>query len=115
MSSKRKNQEKRLDILWSQSVIKRDGSICQKCGKWSENPHHAFYKTKKGSRWLLQNGVNLCEKHHVPWAHAEPEEFLEWWIDFVGIEVYALVKDESLKIKPDLDEIERNLKVFLSI
>lgn len=113
--SKYKNRIGRLDKLWSQGIVKRDKSICQKCGKWAENPHHIFYRRKKNTRWLLQNGINLCESCHVLWAHAEPEEFLEWWIDYVGVEVYTFVEAESLKVKPDLDEIERNLKEFLSI
>jgi hypothetical protein len=90
--------------------VLRDGGICQNCGKPAENPHHVFYKTKKGSRWLLENGINLCENCHVPWAHAEPEEFMEWWILRVGLDTYLMVKNESMKIKPDLDEIEVMLK-----
>lgn len=111
--SKRKNQEKRLDKLWSHAVIQRDGSICQKCGRWAENPHHVFYKTKKGSRWLLQNGINLCENCHVPWAHAKPDEFEHWLIERIGMKTYMNVRIESLKIKPNLDAIEDNLKEFL--
>lgn len=113
--SKRKNQEKRIDVLWSQGVIERDGSVCQKCGRWAENPHHVFLKRKRGSRWLLENGINLCENCHVPWAHAKPDEFEEWFIEKVGMETYMYIRLESLKIKPDLDEAERKLKDFLSV
>ena len=113
--SKRKNQMARLDKLWSQAIVKRDGGVCQKCGNPAENPHHVFPRRKLGSRWLLKNGINLCfEDCHVPWAHAKPSEFESWWIERVGMETYMYVRIESLKIKPDLDDIEAGLKEFLS-
>jgi hypothetical protein len=70
-------------------------------------------KRKRGTRWLLKNGINLCEDHHVPWAHAEPEEFMDWWTNKVGIKTYVYVRMESLKIKPDLDVIEIELREAL--
>ena len=100
----------RLDGLWSRAIVVRDNGTCQKCYKQSENPHHVFYRTKLGSRWLLENGINLCDDCHVHWAHAKPEEFMKWWIEKVGEEMYLYAKEMSLEIKPDLDEVELTLK-----
>lgn len=106
----RKNKIAKLDKEWSRQVIERDQSICQKCGRWGENPHHVFYKRKLGSRWLLENGINLCEDCHVPWAHAKPEEFMEWWRYKVGEDVYFQILADSMRIKVDLNEAEKKLK-----
>lgn len=108
----RKNQIARMDKEWSRQVIERDNSTCQKCGKWAENPHHVFYKTKFGSRWLLENGINLCEYCHVPWAHAKPTEFNIWWHNRVGDEIYTIAWGASQIIKIDLDEEEKRLKTL---
>lgn len=108
----RKNQKKRLDAIWSRLVVERDSSTCQftGCGAYTQNPHHVFLKGKYGSRWELDNGINLCEIHHVPYAHAFPEDFMEWWRGKVGEEMYEAVKAASMRIKIDLDEVEIELK-----
>ncbi len=110
MSKHRKTQIARMDGEWSRQVVERDKSTCQKCGKFSENPHHVFLKGKFGSRWLLENGINLCEDCHVPWAHAMPTIFMAWWRYMVGEEVYLRVLVASMEIKIDLDGAERLLK-----
>lgn len=110
--SKRKQMIAKLDKLWSRLVVQRDNSICRYtgCGKWTQNPHHVFVRDKFGSRWELDNGINLCEDHHVPYAHAYPEDFMVWWRGEVGEDVYCAVKAASLVIKVDIDEMEARLK-----
>lgn len=111
MSKARKNQVARLDKLWSKLVVEKDQGICQKCGRFTENPHHVFLKSKYGTRWVLENGINLCaEECHVPFAHAKPEAFMAWWRHFVGEETYLIVLASSMDIKIDLDEAEETLK-----
>ncbi len=110
MSKHRKNQIARMDKEWSRQVVERDKSTCQKCGKFAENPHHVFLRGKFGSRWVIENGINLCEDHHVPWAHAMPEIFMAWWRQKVKEDVYLRVLVASRKLKVDLDEAERLLK-----
>lgn len=104
--SKRKKLIAKLDKKWSKAVIEKDGSTCQKCGRFAENPHHVFLKRYMGSRFLLKNGVNLCEYCHVPWAHARPEEFMEWWIDFVGMEVWEHVRMKAMELKVNIEGLE---------
>lgn len=106
----RKNKIKKLDKLWAVLVIARDGGICQKCDKPGNNPHHIFYRTKLGSKHLLENGITLCERHHVPWAHAYPIEFTEWVIGKIGVETFNVIQDASTAIKIDLEEAEERLK-----
>lgn len=104
--SKRKKLIAKLDKKWSKAVIERDKGICQKCGEPGNNPHHVFLRRYMGSRFLLKNGITLCQNHHVPWAHAEPEEFMEWWIDFVGVETWEYVRMKAMELKVNVEGLE---------
>ena len=106
----RKNKIKKLDKLWAMLVVARDGGICQKCGELGQNPHHIFYRRKLGSRWLLRNGITLCDKHHTPWAHTYISEFIEWVIGEIGLTEFNVIQDASTAIKIDLEEAEERLK-----
>ena len=111
MSKARKNQIARCDKLWSKLVVERDQGICQKCGRLTENPHHVFVRDKYGTRWVLENGINLCaEECHVPFAHAKPEAFMAWWSFKYGEDAYLRLLASSLEMKIDLDKVERELK-----
>lgn len=111
MSRNRKNQIARMDREWSRQVVERDNGICQRCGRLAENPHHVFIRDKFGTRWLLENGINLCaEECHVPFAHAKPEEFMAWWRYKYGENAYLRLLAASMRMKVNLDEAERLLK-----
>lgn len=103
--SKRKKLIAKFDKWWSKAVVERDGGICQKCGKPGDNPHHVFLRRYMGSRFLLANGITLCTTCHR-WAHDEPTAFMEWWIDFVGVEVWEHVRMKAMELKVNVEGIE---------
>lgn len=105
----RKNQIKRLDALWSRLVVERDKSICQKCGEFGDNPHHVVLKRYLAVKHLLDNGLTLCSKHHVPYAHARPALF-EKWFKREFPDRWERIQELKQNIKPDLDEAEKRLK-----
>ena len=80
-TASRKTIEKKLDKLWSEKVRERANCRCEVCG--SDNvvqAHHIFPRTHKGTRWDLDNGVALCLKHHLYWAHKDAIAFTQWVI-----------------------------------
>lgn len=83
---------KKLDKIWSDKVKERDGG-CLYCGRKDYvNSHHIFSRSKKSTRWDLDNGVSLCVAHHVFSsvfsAHKTPAEFIEWIKEKRGEEWY---------------------------
>lgn len=75
--------DKKLDDAWSLKVKERAGFKCEYCGKQNAlNSHHVYSRSKKSTRWDVDNGVCLCVGHHVFSssfsAHKTPLEFIEW-------------------------------------
>ena len=103
--SKRKKLITKLDKQWSKYVIERDKGVCQKCDDPGDNPHHVFLRRYMGSRFLKENGITLCTTCHR-WAHDYPTDFLEWWIDFVGIETWEYVRMKAMELKINIEGIE---------
>jgi len=109
MKTDRKRQIARLDKLWSRAVLKRDNSICQKCGEFGDNPHHVIYKDYIATRHVLLNGLTLCTKCHLEEAHGNPALFELWIMKEYPIG-FAILNHLKREVKPDLDKIEARLK-----
>ena len=88
------------DAAWSTLIRERAGYSCEKCGKWYGPKHsglhaaHIFGRGNKSVRWDPENGVALCMRDHLYWAHSNPIEFAEWIKERLGPEKY-----ESLRIR----------------
>lgn len=83
----------KMDETWSNMVKIRDGNKCVYCGKESYlNSHHIFSRSKRSTRWYLDNGITLCVAHHTFSsgfsAHKTPAEFIEWIKEKKGEEWY---------------------------
>lgn len=81
----RKRLIKQLDSLSKEVVRKRDGNICQYCGKWCEgsNRHVSHViPVSAGSRlrWDPLNMKVLDYHHHINWWHKNPIRAQEWFI-----------------------------------
>jgi len=84
-----KGIDKKLDDAWSLLVKLVAGNKCEYCGKTSPlNSHHVYSRSKKSTRWFVDNGVCLCVGHHTFSsgfsAHKTPTEFTEWIIERRG-------------------------------
>jgi len=67
------------DELWKQTVKKHAGFKCEKCGKTEYlQAHHIIPRTNYALRFDLENGVALCRKCHIYWAHKDAIGFMEW-------------------------------------
>lgn len=86
---KRKGIDGKLDAAWSKLVKLRGGMKCEYCGKkYPLNSHHIFSRSKKSTRWVVENGISLCVGHHTFSssfsAHKTPLEFIDWLYDYKG-------------------------------
>ena len=89
----KKTIKRRLDKLWSEIVKELWGKRIGKgkcavpgCGLNGNNAHHIFSRRSNSVRWLPQNGIVLCPKHHTlgtPSAHHCPVDNPRWFIDYV--------------------------------
>ena len=68
-----------IDALWSRLIKKRDGQRCVICGcRRDLEAHHLTSRLHMATRWLLENGVTLCQEHHTigqEAAHRDKEAF----------------------------------------
>ena len=70
---------KQCDNLWSSKIKERAGGKCEVCGKDKYvQAHHVIPRTCYALRHDLENGVALCRKHHLYWAHKDALDFTEW-------------------------------------
>lgn len=75
----RKRVIKRLDVLFSKYIRKRDGR-CLHCGRSDSTlqcSHIAGRKSLAG-RWNEKNAITLCTGCHLFWWHKEPVEASNW-------------------------------------
>lgn len=87
-ASKLKKKEKSLswwvkkcDIAISLLIRSRgvcDASDVSSCGGGLQHAH-IVSRTNKTLRYDIINGLSLCYKHHIFWAHKEPLDFVEWF------------------------------------
>ena len=78
-----KSIDKQLDESWSKLIKLITNNKCEYCGSENHpNAHHIYSRANKSVRWLPDNGVCLCAKHHALSAqfsaHLTPVEFTEW-------------------------------------
>jgi hypothetical protein len=94
---KLKGVDGKLDLAWSELVKLRAGWKCEYCGKSKYlQSHHIFSRSKKSTRWDVQNGIALCVGHHTFSstfsAHKTPLEFIDWLYNYRGTENINLLR-----------------------
>lgn len=119
IKSKKKVNTDKLDKLWAQAVKKRANGRCEYCGKTTTlNSHHIFSRSKKSTRWHLNNGISLCVAHHTFSssfsAHKTPAEFIEWIKEKRGEKWYAELRQKAHEnFNEDLENLETIFKTYL--
>lgn len=89
---------KKMDSLFSEIV--RSQGVCDKCGT-TRNLQCAHVKSRKylQTRWDFENSLCLCVKCHLYWAHKEPHEFVRWFDEKFGGNLYDELTRRAKKIK----------------
>lgn len=110
-TNKRKEIERELDKLWKAKVLERDGRRCKICGKTDRlQAHHIFTRSRKSTRWDLDNGITLCAGHHY-WAHREPERFRRFIISLIGEDKYdELYRKSQEKFSLSIERLTKILE-----
>jgi 5-methylcytosine-specific restriction endonuclease McrA len=78
-SVERKRLVKKLDVIFSQYIRKRDGH-CMRCGRLDGELQcaHIAGRRSLAGRWNEKNAITLCYACHLRWSHQNPLEFSEW-------------------------------------
>lgn len=112
----KKTLENKLDKLWAEAVKLRAGYKCEYCGNTSNlNAHHIFTRSRKATRFELNNGICLCVLHHTFSskfsAHKCPIEFTHFLEKKHGREwLNTLQKMSNEVYKPSIEELEETIK-----
>ncbi|MCF7875366.1 MAG: hypothetical protein K9L99_05855 [Candidatus Omnitrophica bacterium] len=116
---KRKNKktlENKLDKLWAEAIKLRAGYRCEYCGNINNlNSHHIFTRSRKATRWELNNGVCLCVSCHTFSskfsAHKAPIEFTHWLEKTRGVKWLKILENMSNEVyKPTIEDLEETEK-----
>lgn len=118
-SIEKKNQIIELDSCWSREVRSRD-NFCRltglgfgSCGIYLE-AHHIEKRDYFNTRWLLENGILLCEVHHtasnIMSAHGTPNKFRELLRDILGVEMVEKLHSIATSKEVNLKQINFNTR-----
>ena len=78
-NGRKKSLLKQCDDLWSKKIKEKAGGRCEKCGSDKYvGSHHIIPRTNYALRHDLENGVALCRRCHLYWAHKDAVGFTEW-------------------------------------
>ena len=92
----RRKQIKKLDKLWSLKI--RSKGACEICSKGEGlAAHHIHPRTKYNTRFDLENGICLCYRHHIHFAHKDVIEFSEFIKERLGQKKY-----DDLRIRANM-------------
>lgn len=116
----RKQIINKLDQLSKDVVRKRDGNICQHCGKWVEGPNRQVSHVVPVSaghklRWDPLNMKIMCYHCHLNWWHKNPMEAAEWFATtFPERWEYLQANRGTYKFSlSELEQLENDLKELL--
>lgn len=95
-----KGIDKKLDDAWSKLVKLQGGMKCEYCGKETTlNSHHIYSRSKRSTRWDVDNGICLCVSHHTFnsgfSAHKTPLEFIDWLKEYKGEQFIIKLKHKA--------------------
>ena len=112
-------EKKKLDKMWADIIKLRVGHVCEKCGKKDValNSHHIFARNSHSTRWDLANGICLCTSCHTFGTHAAHRDpsFKDWVLDYIGEEVYDLLRLRYYSVwDKNIAIIRTNLEIELA-
>lgn len=88
-----KKEIKYLDEFWSFAIKERDDFTCQLCGKTERlNSHHIISRSRRSTRWLIKNGVCLCQGCHKFKLHVDPIYYTHHLANLLNIDLEDLVE-----------------------
>jgi len=85
------------------------------CSNLATAAHHMYKRDRLATAFNPQYLIGLCVDCHA-WAHAEPDEFREWVIQWMGTDEYEYGHQLSLTVCKHIDfkKVRDNLKQDLA-
>jgi len=115
--------DKKANKLWGECVKLNYWYRCAKCNKWPDevqlHPHHLFTRSRKATKWDIDNWICLCASHHTLSsefsAHQTWNEFFLWleeikWREWIDDRMKASMKIVHVSpdfIKERMQEMEK--------
>lgn len=114
----RKALENKLDTLWAKAVKEKFNNRCAICGTDKNlQAAHLWSRRNKTVRWAVENGICLCTRHHLFFAHKEPIAFAKFAQEILGEEVMNELQLKVYRVAhysiDDLLGIKRGLEAYL--
>lgn len=107
MTSSIKKIRKTLDKIWGQKI--REKGQCEKCGTTNNlQASHIIPRQVYATRWDLLNGICLCYRCHIHWAHKYPHDFV-YWFNRKFPRRYSLLIKRARNKKIDYQKIYQDL------
>lgn len=114
MKKKKVNRVKLCDELWKRAIKERAQNKCELCGEtFRLQAHHVIPRTNYSTRYLVENGIALCYKHHIHWAHKDAEDFISWMEAHRMADLNYIKRMRYNQDKNNYQEIEDRLKEYL--
>jgi len=110
MASGRKALKKKCDKLWSEKI--RGRGSCERCGKNTGlQAAHIISRRYARTRHMTENGMCLCLRCHLYWAHKEPDQFTDWVRSTRGRTIFEWLRERAQSTdKVDYEEVYKKLK-----
>lgn len=79
MRIKKYNIREHCDRLWAELIKLIHGKKCAKCGtEFNIHSHHLISRTNWNLRFDVDNGLPMCEYHHIIWLKQYPIDYVRW-------------------------------------
>lgn len=99
---------KALDKIWRDIIISRAKKKCEFCGSSKHvQAHHIVPRSFYATRWNIENGVALCRRHHLYFAHRDVIAFYDWVKNVRDLDALRFLRGLG---RPDLELTFINLK-----
>jgi 5-methylcytosine-specific restriction endonuclease McrA len=112
---------KTADKLWSELIKIQGGNKCAYCGTTEYlNSHHLFTRSRRATRWDLENWITLCSGHHTLSsefsAHQTSLEFFLWIEELKWREFIEKISKRSQQItKVTSEYLQTTIELFKTI
>lgn len=99
----KKGYKSKCDTIFA-LIIRLPGK-CERCGSKSGlQCAHVISRKNLVLRWDIRNGLCLCLRCHLYWAHKNPLEFADWYRQKYPVRYEYLMKRKNEIVKMTLED-----------
>ena len=107
-----KSLSNKADRIWAEKVKARAKGRCEYCGSYEGvQSHHVVSRRVRRLRFDVRNGVALCPRDHLIFAHQHPLAFARWFSEYRPEDHAYLTDPDNVKpIQRSLSDMEEVLE-----